>query len=94
MTSFRYILRYLIDPHFHAPARMRELVAFCKASRIEEVMMFVTAEELSAGHPTEAELDAYDAEVNAKIDEALQFAADSPFPDVGEINIDVYGEVA
>lgn len=57
--SYRYILRYLIDPFFDPEARLKELVAFCQSARIEEVMLFVTAEELSAGHPTSEELDHY-----------------------------------
>lgn len=57
--SFRYILRYLIDPHFDAAARIAELVDFCRQSSVEEVMMFITAEELSGGHPTEKDLEDY-----------------------------------
>lgn len=58
-ATFRYILRYLIDPAFQARERIEELVCFCRQARIEEVMMFVAAEELSDGHPTDDELDAY-----------------------------------
>ena len=47
--SFRTILRYLIDPHFEAAARMEELAVFCRESRVDEVMLFVAAEELSVG---------------------------------------------
>lgn len=56
---FRYILRYLIDPQFRAEERIVELVDYCLRSEIEEVMMFVTAEELSCGHPTSEELERY-----------------------------------
>lgn len=59
MMSFRYILRYLIDPQFEAAERVAELVSFCQDSRIEEVMLFITAEELSTGHPTEEEVGRY-----------------------------------
>ena len=48
--SFRYILRYNIDPRFHADERIEELAALCRKGRIEEVMLFLAAEELSAGH--------------------------------------------
>lgn len=57
--KFRYILRYLIDPQFHPEERITELVNFCIRANIEEVMMFVTAEELSGGHPTNEELERY-----------------------------------
>lgn len=57
--AYRYILRYLIDPGFEAGERIEELISFCNESKIEEVMLFLAAEELSAGHPTDAELDAF-----------------------------------
>ncbi len=56
---FRYILRYLIDPAFHPETRIEELARFCKAARVEEVMLFLGAEELSAGFPTDAELEVF-----------------------------------
>lgn len=49
--SYRYILRYSIDPAFHPDERIEELAQFCVAARIEEVMFLFTAEELSLGHP-------------------------------------------
>lgn len=57
--SFRYILRYLIDPDYHADERIDELVAFCVASRIEQVMLFLTSEELNPGHPTWEQTEPY-----------------------------------
>ncbi len=57
--SFRYILRYFIDPGFFPEDRIAEIVRFCVDSRTEEVMLFLTAEELSAGHPTEEEIAAF-----------------------------------
>ncbi len=59
MTSFRYILRYKIDPGFHSEERIEELAGLCRAGRIEEVMLFFPAEELSAGHLTPGELESY-----------------------------------
>ncbi len=56
---FRYILRYLIDPTFHPEARIEELARFCQSAKVEEVMLFLGAEELSAGFPTEPELEAF-----------------------------------
>jgi hypothetical protein len=53
--NYRYILRYLIDPHRDAGERLEELVGFCREARIDEVMLLLQAEELSAGHPTRRE---------------------------------------
>ena len=39
---------------------------------------------------TEADLDALSADITAQIDDALQFAADSPTPELAEINRDIY----
>ncbi len=58
-NTFRYILRYKIDPLFHADDRIDELLDFCVESRVEEVMMFFGAEELTTGHPTLDELKPY-----------------------------------
>ena len=57
--TFRYILRYEIDPLFSADERIEELLRFCTETRIEEVMLFLLAEELSNGHPTLEELSPY-----------------------------------
>lgn len=59
MNSFRYILRYKIDPDFHPAERLEELVALCREGGIQQVMLFITAEELSVGHPTWEELEKY-----------------------------------
>ena len=45
---------------------------------------------LDGGHATEAELDAIDEKHKQAIDAAMQFALDSPFPDVAEVRRDVY----
>ncbi len=57
--SFRYLLRYSIDPGFEAEARLEELRRFCLEASVEEVMLFIGAEELSTGFPDEEELEAY-----------------------------------
>jgi hypothetical protein len=41
---------------FQAEDRIAELVALCRHSGIEEVMLFLLGEELSTGHPTQKEL--------------------------------------
>lgn len=55
--SFRYILRFSLDPGYDASSRGGELLDFCAASSVDEVMLFSYAEELSPGHLTGAELD-------------------------------------
>jgi TPP-dependent pyruvate/acetoin dehydrogenase alpha subunit len=47
---------------------------------------------ISEGHATESDLDAMEAEIEKLIDEAVQFAFDSPYPDVEELRHDVYAE--
>ena len=51
--TYRYILRYTIDPSFQPRQRIEELATFCTESGIEEVMLFFTGEELNLGHPTQ-----------------------------------------
>ncbi len=57
--AYRYILRYLIDPGFEETERVEELARFCRESRVEEVMLFFAAEELSPGYPTPPELERF-----------------------------------
>ena len=45
---------------------------------------------LEAGHATEDELAELEKRVAVRIDEAVQFALDSPFPDEAEIRRDIY----
>jgi len=47
---------------------------------------------LAAGHATEDELADLEKQVAVQIDEAVQFALDSPFPDEAEIRRDVYSD--
>ena len=42
------------------------------------------------GHSTEADLDALDAGIAAEIDDAVEFAMNSPFPDLSELTTDIY----
>jgi len=57
--SYRYILRYFIDPAYSPDERLCELSHFCRTANVEEVMLFITPEELSPGYPTEAEISSY-----------------------------------
>jgi len=56
-NHFRYILRFSLDPGFDIDRRTDDLIEFCKASRVDEVMLFTPAEELSPGHLTDDELE-------------------------------------
>jgi acetoin:2,6-dichlorophenolindophenol oxidoreductase subunit alpha len=49
---------------------------------------------LAEGHTSEQELVALEAAVLAEVDDAVQFALDSPPPDPSELLTDVYAEVA
>jgi hypothetical protein len=57
MGNYRYILRYYIDPAFHAEERIRELVEFCLSARVDEVMLFDFPEELYPGYPAPDEVE-------------------------------------
>ena len=57
--SFRYILRYYIDPGFHEDDRIKELVEFWKTSSIGEVMLFHNPEECYQGFTDENERSAW-----------------------------------
>jgi pyruvate dehydrogenase E1 component alpha subunit len=48
---------------------------------------------LAGGHATEDELAGIEARVVAEVDDAVQFALESPPPDLSELLTDVYGEV-
>jgi TPP-dependent pyruvate/acetoin dehydrogenase alpha subunit len=52
------------------------------------------AQLIAAGLATESELKAIDSDVQNRIDAAVQFALDSPYPPVEELGRDVYAEVA
>jgi pyruvate dehydrogenase E1 component alpha subunit len=48
---------------------------------------------IEQGHATEEELADIEARTTAEIDAAVQFALDSPQPDLSELYTDVYAEV-
>lgn len=47
---------------------------------------------IAQGHANEADLAAMEAAIEKEINEALQFALDSPYPDLAELRRDVYAE--
>jgi len=65
--SYRYILRYYIDPGFHEDDRLAELVNFCHKGKVEEVMLFASPEELYDGYTDEVERERwFELAINAK----------------------------
>jgi hypothetical protein len=56
--SFRYSLRIGIQAGFREEERLRDLIAFCSAARIDDVMFFNDGEELNRGHPLPEETQA------------------------------------
>lgn len=68
--SFRYILRYYIDPGFHEDERISELLHICQEGKIAEVMLFQNPEELFQGYPDDSEIDRWFAMAH-KVKDAL-----------------------
>jgi hypothetical protein len=50
--EYRYILRYMIDHEYLPEERIEEIAVYCKENGIQEVMLFINAEELFEGHVT------------------------------------------
>ena len=72
--SFRYILRYYIDPGFHEDDRIAELLDFCHKGKVEEVMFFSNPEELYRGYPDHDELEKW-FQLAVKVKKALNDTA-------------------
>ncbi len=68
--SFRYILRYYIDPGFHEDDRIAELLDFCHKGKVAEVMFFSNPEELYCGYPDHDELEKW-FQLAVKVKKAL-----------------------
>ena len=84
-NTFRFKGHYFGDPATYIPKAEYE------AALARDPMPICRAAVLASGAATEAELQALAAQINADIDDALKFAADSPFPDPSEIDTDIYG---
>ena len=85
MNTYRYRGHSMSDP---AKYRTREEVQKMREERdpIDHVRDLLVAAKLA----TEDELKAIDREIKAVINEAAQFAQDSPEPDEAELWTDVY----
>ena len=82
--TFRFMGHYFGDPGAYIP---KEEYA---AATARDPMPACRAAVLRAGVASEADLVACEQQINREIDEALAFAAESPVPDVREIERDIY----
>jgi acetoin:2,6-dichlorophenolindophenol oxidoreductase subunit alpha len=82
--TFRFHGHYFGDPAPYIPK------AELQAAMERDPMPVLRAAVIASGAATEADLDALTQDITAQIDDALKFAADSPLPDVAEINRDIY----
>jgi acetoin:2,6-dichlorophenolindophenol oxidoreductase subunit alpha len=83
-VTFRFHGHYFGDPAAYIPK------AELQAAVERDPMPVLRAAVIASGAATEADLDALTQDITAQIDDALKFAADSPLPDVAEINRDIY----
>lgn len=86
--TFRFMGHYFGDPGAYIPKPEYE------AALARDPMPVCRAAVLASGAASEADLAAYDARIEAHIEDALQFAADSPPPELAEIDRDIYGAAA
>lgn len=82
--TFRFMGHYFGDPGAYIP---KEEYA---AALARDPMPRCRGAVLEARAASEAELEALAREINAEIDDAVKFAADSSPPDPGEIDKDIY----
>jgi len=89
IMTYRYRGHSMSDP---AKYRTRDEVQKIREERdaIENVRQLL----LEGGHATEDELKAIDKEVKDLINEAAEFAKESPEPDPSELYTDIYADVA
>ncbi len=88
METYRYRGHSMSDP---AKYRKREEVDDVRSHR--DPIEGLKGELLEAGHATEDELKAIDKEIRAIVQEAVDFAKESPEPDPSELWTDVLKEV-
>jgi len=83
--TFRFMGHYFGDPGAYIPKAEYE------AAMARDPMPAARAAVVASGAASEAELVKLQEQYAAEIDEAFQYAADSPPPDVSEIERDIYG---
>ena len=53
--SFKYMLRLCLQPGFHTETKLQEAIDFCLDAKIDDVIFFISVEELSKGFLTKEE---------------------------------------
>lgn len=85
-NTFRFSGHYFGDPSTYIPKEeMAEALANDPIVKVREQI-------IEAGIATAEEIDAMKAAFEAEVEEAIQFAKDSPVIDVSEVTTDVYGD--
>ncbi len=85
-NTFRFSGHYFGDPSTYIPKEeMAEALANDPIVKVREQIV-------AAGIATDEEIDAMKAAFEAEVEEAIQFAKDSPVIDVSEVTTDVYGD--
>jgi len=83
--TFRFMGHYFGDPGAYIPKDQYAAALAC------DPMPAARAAVLASGAATEADIAALEQQYAADLDDALKFAADSPAPDLQEIERDIYG---
>jgi pyruvate dehydrogenase E1 component alpha subunit len=84
--TFRFRGHVFGDADKYMPAEMKQ--AAIDADPVVKLRAYLADNEMV----TEAELVAIEKEIERSIDDAVEFGWSSPFPDVSEMNKDVYAE--
>jgi acetoin:2,6-dichlorophenolindophenol oxidoreductase subunit alpha len=84
--TFRFNGHNMGDNDSYMPVELKK-----QAMERDPVPLF-RAKLISAGIATEAELTQIEQRHDQEIEAAIQFALDSPFPDIAELRRDVYAE--
>jgi len=85
-NTYRFSGHYFGDPCTYMP---KEEVAEALAN---DPIVRVREQIIAAGIVTDADIDAMKEAFEAEVEEAIQFAKDSPMTDVSEVTTDVYGD--
>lgn len=83
--TFRYMGHYFGDPAAYIPKE--EL----QAEMANDPMIQIRQQVLDSGVATEVDLDALRLDIEAEFEAAVQFAKESPEPELDEIYKDIYG---
>lgn len=73
------------DGHYIPPEQMA-------AARAKDPLPILRAHLIDHGYASEAEIAAYETDVDRQVDEAMAWALEQPFPDFAELRRDVYAE--